>query len=65
VADNDDITGGLVYQFNLPDEVLEALGVDGATPIRLFARVTTTIDGKTYEGTDMLELRTVGLFQLR
>ena len=65
LANNANLTGGLVYQFNLPAEVLLALGTDGATPVKLFARVTTTIDGKTYEGTDMLELRTVGLFQLR
>jgi len=73
-ADPSNISGGLVYRFTLPDEVTAALctRTDGETAddlekkyVALTIQVTSVIDGKTYTGSDELQIRKVGLFRLR
>ena len=63
-VDNDAVTahptGGLVYYFNLPSDVLTALS--SSASVKLFARITAS--GVEGAGVDSVEIRKIGLFKL-
>jgi len=65
-ADAANLTGGLVYEFTLPDSVVEAIRSDTSEDahITLTIQVTTTIEDASYTGTDTLQIRKIGLFKL-
>lgn len=59
------LTGGIVYKFYLPSAVLDALGQDDVSTVRLYLHITTTIDQQFFENTAWLDIRKLSLSSLK
>lgn len=61
-----ELKGGLVYYVYLPQTILDIMSSPNVLSLKLFLRITATIDGEPVEGAgvDSIELRKIGLFQL-